>query len=376
MPDSAPAKRLEVAVRLRFDAFSLQVTLDRALTGITALFGPSGGGKSSLLRILAGLERRAEGRVAFDGSLWSDSSEGYHLAAHRRPVGMVFQDARLFAHLNVAGNLRFAERRSRHREIVYGWEEVVQALDLSALLGRAVTALSGGERQRVALARTLLTRPRLLLLDEPLSALDLGRKADILPYLEAVPRRFGIPTLYVSHALDEVAQIADEVVVLVEGLVKAAGPIAQIMERPNLQAYMGRFEAGSLIEAVVSGQDTRFNLTELRVGAQILAMPMVSFLNPGDPVRLRVRARDVALATAQPSGLSIRNALRGKVLAVVEEEETAFAEVLLDIGGSHLQARITRASVADLGLKPGLSVFALIKSTTFDRRAIARRQIP
>ena len=363
-------------MRLRFDAFSLEVTLDRALTGITAVFGPSGGGKSSLLRILAGLERRAGGRVAFDGAVWSDSSEGYHLAAHRRPVGMVFQDARLFAHLNVAGNLRFAERRSRHREIAYGWEEVVQVLDLSSLLGRTVTALSGGERQRVALARTLLTRPRLLLLDEPLSALDLGRKADILPYLEAVPRRFGIPTLYVSHALDEVAQIADEVIVLAEGRVKAVGPIAEIMERPDLQAYMGRFEAGSLIEAVVSGQDTRFKLTELRVGAQMLAMPIVSFLNPGDPVRLRVRARDVALAMVQPSGLSIRNALRSKILDVVEEEETAFAEVLLDIGGSHLRARITRASVADLGLKPGLSVFALIKSTTFDRRAIARRQIP
>ncbi len=369
-----PAKRLELSAALRFGDFALDAALDLTLEGVAALFGPSGSGKSTLLRVIAGLEHHSLGRLAYDGALWSDSESHHFMPPHRRPVGLVFQDARLFEHLDVAGNLRFADKRSRRNGTAITWQGVIEALDLANLLPRAVASLSGGERQRVALGRTLLTRPQLLLLDEPLSALDMGRKAEILPYLESAPRQFGIPTLYVSHAVDEVAQIADRVVVLAEGHVQAVGSVAEILERPDLQSYTGRFEAGSVLEAVVAKQDQAFRLTELTCAGQSVTMPMVAFLNVGDPVRLRIRARDVALAKQSPVGLSIRNILGGRVVEILSEADTAFAEVLLDLGGPRLRARITRASVHDLALAPDQQVFALVKSATFDRRAITRRQ--
>ncbi|GAB5467993.1 MAG: molybdenum ABC transporter ATP-binding protein [Rhodospirillales bacterium] len=368
------AKRLEVTARAVFDAFDLDVALDLNLEGITALFGPSGGGKSTLLRIVAGLERRARGRVAFDGALWADSEARLQLPAHRRPVGFLFQDARLFGHLDVAGNLRFADKRSRAQHPAITPEGVIEALDLAPLLQRRVGGLSGGERQRVALGRTLLARPRLLLLDEPLSALDVGRKAEILPYLEAAPRRFGIPALYVSHAVEEVAQIADRVIVLSHGRVQAIGPVTEVLERLDLQAVTGRFEAGSLLEVDVVAHDPDLQLTSLRLSGQDLVMPMLKSLLTGDRIRLRVRARDVALATVEPRGLSIRNVLAGRVETIQSEPDTAFAEVLVAIGSARLRARITRASVIDLDLRVGAPVYALIKSVTFDRRAMTRRR--
>ncbi len=369
-----PTRRLELSAALAFRDFDLAAELDVDLDGVTALFGPSGGGKSTLLRVIAGLERAGSGRLAYDGVTWADSAEGRFLPPHRRPVGLVFQDARLFEHLNVEGNLRFAERRSRKNGGEMTWEGVIEALDLRKLLPRGVGGLSGGERQRVALGRTLLTRPRLLLLDEPLSALDLGRKAEILPYLEAAPRRFGIPTLYVSHAVDEIAQIADRVIVLAEGRVRALGTVTEVLERPDLQVFTGHFEAGSLLEAEVTGQDEDFRLTELGFAGQRVTMPMVGFLRIGDPVRLRIRARDVSLARTRPEGISIRNILEGRVVEILSEPETAFAEVLVDLEGPRIRARITRASVADLELAPGLPVFVLVKTATLDRRAITRRQ--
>lgn len=368
------ARRLELRASLRLEAFRLEAELDLTLEGVTALFGPNGSGKSTLLRVIAGLDRAEAASIRYDEAVWADSARSIHLAAYRRPVGLVFQDARLFEHLDVAGNLRYADRRSRRNGGGITWEGVIEALDLGNLLERRVARLSGGERQRVALARTILTRPKLLLLDEPLSALDIGRKAEILPYLGSAPRHFGIPTIFVSHAIDEVVQIADRMIVLGEGRVQAVGSAAEILERSDLQSYTGRFEAGSLLEAVVTGQDEAFRLTELSFAGQTITMPMVSFLSVGDAVRLRIRARDVALAKQRPEGLSIRNILAGEVVEVSEEAGTAFAEVLIDLDGPRLRARITRASVADLGLGPGKRVFALVKSTTFDRRAISRRQ--
>lgn len=368
------ARRLDLEASLNFEAFQLEARLDLTLDGVTALFGPNGGGKSTLLRVIAGLEKAKRASISYDEALWVDSSRGIHLPAHRRPVGLVFQDARLFEHLDVAGNLRYADRRSRNNGGGITWEGVVEALDLGDLLQRRVGGLSGGERQRVALGRTILTRPKLLLLDEPLSALDLGRKAEILPYLGSAPRRFGIPTIFVSHAVDEVVQISDRVIVLAEGRVQAVGSVAEVLERSDLQGYTGRFEAGSLLEAVVTAQDEDFRLTKLSFADQVITMPMVSFLAVGEPVRLRIRARDVALAKRRPEALSIRNILKGEVVEILAETSTAFAEVLVDLGGSRLRARITRASVADLSLSVGDEVFALVKSTTFDRRAISRRQ--
>ncbi len=356
--------------RLSFGDFTLHSAIDMALSGTTALFGPSGGGKSTFLRIIAGLETRATGHVGFGGEVWVDSASGIFIPAHRRSVGFVFQDGRLFAHLTVDGNLRYAERRSDGGAI--GRDAVVEALDLGPLLSRRPDTLSGGERQRVALGRTLLTQPRLLLLDEPLSALDMVRKADILPYLRDVPKIFDIPALYVSHAIEEVVQLADTMIVLADGHVRAIGPTTEMLERVDLQTITGRFEAGALLQAVVTAQDDAYRLTRLDLEGQALAMPMLPALRPGDAVRLRVRARDVSLALERPTGISTRNLLNGIVDDVAAEAETAFAEVAVAIGGQRLRARVTREAVDMLELVPGKAVCTLIKSASFDRRGLIR----
>ncbi|MDE0435042.1 MAG: molybdenum ABC transporter ATP-binding protein [Bryobacterales bacterium] len=364
------AELLSLQVQLSFPGFDLDVAEELRLDGVTALFGPSGGGKSTLLRTIAGLETPRTGRIALGGEIWFDSEARVNVPAHRRPVGFMFQDARLFGHLGVAGNLAFADKRSRTRAAGFNRGDVIAALDLRPLLDRSIGSLSGGERQRVALARTLLTRPKLLLLDEPLSALDLERKADILPYLEDLPKRFGIPTIYVSHALEEVVRLADRVLVLTDGRPQAYGPAAAIVERLDLQPITGRFEAGVLVEARVTGQDERLALTHLDLDGETLKMPMVGHLKPGDTIRLRIRARDVALATRRPEGISIRNVLSGIVDDIAPETDTAFAEVYVALKTTRFRARLTRAAVEDLGLTKGTPVFALIKSVTFDRRLI------
>ncbi len=361
---------LTLQVRLERPGFVLELDQQLDLAGVTVLFGPSGAGKSTLLRVLAGLETPASGRIRLDGTIWFDDEAGINLPAHARPVGLMFQDARLFSHLDVAGNLAFAETRSRGREPSFDTDAVVAALDLQPLLARQIHTLSGGERQRVALARTLLTRPRLLLLDEPLTALDRDRKADILPYLERIPRAFGLPTLYVSHAIEEVVRLADRVLVLADGRVQAYGPAAQIVERLDLQPLTGRFEAGVLIQAKVLAHDQRLHITQVEVSGDTLTMPLLEHLTPGEPVRLRVRARDVAIATERPNRISIRNVLAGTLKSIVLDPDTPFAEVLVELRGAHVRARLTRAAVEDLGLGEGDQVYALIKSISLDRRLV------
>ena len=361
------AEALTVQVKLRFSGFDLEVSEDLSLDGVTALFGPNGGGKSTLLRAIAGFETPVHGKITIGDQTWFDSEAGVNTPAHLRPVGFMFQDVRLLGHLSVSGNLDFADNRSRGREAGYSRDDVVAALDLGSLLDRRVAALSGGERQRVALARTLLTRPRLLLLDEPLAALDADRKAEILPYLEQLPKRFGIPTIYVSHAIDEVMQLADRVLVLANGRVRAHGPTGAIVERLDLQPLTGRFEAGVLLDATVKEHDARLSLTHVDLDGETLVMPIVGGLEPGDGIRLRIRARDVALAIQRPEGVSIRNILPGTISEITPEADTAFAEAFVALKGARIRARLTRAAVEDLGLTPGTPVFALIKSVSFDR---------
>ena len=355
-----PSETLELDIRARLDAFDLEATVALPLDGITAVFGPSGGGKTTLLRTIAGFES-ARGRIALRGERWLDSSRRIDLPPHRRPVGCVFQDARLFGHLPVRGNLRYAARRARHGGATV--DEVVAAFDLASLLSRPVDALSGGERQRVALARTLLTNARLLLLDEPMSALDAERKADILSYLETL----SVPMLYVSHAVDEVALLAERTLVLADGRVRAFGATREILERLDIQSITGRFEAGALVRARVVEHDTQYHLTVLDIRGQRIVMPMSTRLAAGDFARVRVRARDVALATTRPQALSIRNVLSGKLVDLVREEDSPFAEALVEIGDQRLRARITRAAADDLGLTVGQSVYALVKSATFEQ---------
>jgi molybdate transport system ATP-binding protein len=335
---------------------------------VTAIFGPSGSGKSTLLRTLAGLERRATGRLSLGRDVWLDSARGLDVPAHRRPVGYMFQEARLFPHLSGEGNLRYAAKRARRERQVVTFDEVVDALDLEPLLPRRPASLSGGERQRIALGRTLLAQPRLLLLDEPMAALDASRKMEILPYLEALHPRFGIPTLYVSHSVDEVALLADRMLVLAGGRVTAKGRTAEIFERMDLGPLADRYGATTVVEARVMRHDPEYHLTWLDLAGQSLVVPKREHFEEGEGACLVIRARDVSLATCRPQGVSIQNVLAGRVCEVREREGSAFAEVLVDLGTHRLLARITRLSLHELELAVGSPVFALLKSVSLSRQ--------
>ena len=352
------AEHLSLNLSLSLDEFDLSLAAEIALDGVTAVFGPSGSGKSSLLRTIAGFERPDSGFIRCGGESWVDT--GVFIPPHRRPVGYMFQEARLFSHLDVNGNLAYAEKRAAESPITRA--QVVEALGIGDLLDRRVAMLSGGERQRVALARTLLTGPKLLLLDEPLAALDQGRKEDILPYLERLPGEFKVPALYVSHDIDEVAHLADQVLVLDRGRMQAFAPTASILERFDLAPYTGRFEAGVLVEGEVASHDDRLKVTRIDLHGATLAVPFAPELRIGESVRLRIRARDVAVATAEPQGLSIRNQLPGTIARLEADTEAGSVELLIDIGGPRLRARLTLAAVEDLDLREGLSVYALVKS--------------
>jgi len=357
---------LSIKARLRYSGFSLDVDQDIALAGVTGLFGPSGGGKSTLLRIIAGLEKCAEGRVSFADQVWQDSANNVFTPAYQRESGYVFQDARLFPHLSVAGNLQFALQRSTGGSNGISFDEVVAAMHLDALLPRGVQALSGGERQRVALARTLLTQPRLLLLDEPLAALDVGRKSEILPYLEALPVRFGIPAIFVSHAVNEMARLADNVIVLEDGRVSAVGSAAGILSREELQLSVLPFEPVTVLHVRVVENLPDLHLTRVEHHGQRITLPTVPGASAGDSVRLTIRAGDVVLATEEPRGSSVRNVLEGALGDIVPIPDSAFVTVSVDVSGSHVKAQLTQHAIAELGLRKGMQVFALIKTASFD----------
>lgn len=362
-------QELAIDTSISFGDFDLRVNDSFSLEGITALFGPSGCGKSTLLRIIAGYEENSQGKIEFDKQCWQGNDGSNFMPPHQRGVGFVFQNAGLFAHLSVIKNLQYADMRSQNESPKIDLDSVVAALDLHSLLDRQPNSLSGGETQRVAIARALLARPQLLLMDEPLAALDFKRKARIIPLIEKLPTTFGIPVVYVTHAIEEVVHLASRMIVLANGRVMAEGPVAEILERQDIQSVIGRFEAAALINARVSRHIKSYHLTEVDCAGVGIIMPYID-LALGTSVRLRIRARDVSLALNRPEGISIQNILPGTIVEIIEEPETAFAEALVDIGGVRLRARISRKSVADLELVVGKAVFTLIKSISFDRRAL------
>ncbi|WP_428030840.1 molybdenum ABC transporter ATP-binding protein [Ancylobacter sp.] len=356
---------IEVDLQLaRPGGFALDCGFAVPATGVTALFGRSGAGKTTVIQAVAGVVRPDAGRIAIADEVFFDSARGIDLPIEARRVGYVFQDARLFPHLSVERNLRYGERRSRAVERPIRFDAVVDLLGIHALLGRRPHTLSGGERQRVAIGRALLAQPRLLLMDEPLAALDGARKAEILPYLERLRDETGLPILYVSHSLDEVLRLADTLVVLHEGRQVAAGPVAQVMSLPDMLQVVGRFDLGTLLDCVVSRHDAGFALSSLAFAGGELRVPQVA--RPvGAKVRARVRARDVAIALARPDDVSVSNLLPA-VIEDIRLQDGPYADIGLRVGEGRLAAMVTRESVARLELRPGRAVWAMVKSVAVD----------
>ena len=349
---------LYIDVRLDLGGFSLKAETGFPARGVSAVFGPSGAGKSLLLRVIAGFETPREGVIRFGGTSWFDSVEGINLPAWKRPVGFLFQDGRLFDHLDVAGNLDFAHRRARAPGVPS--DELIEALDLSALLTRRVRELSGGERQRVALARTLLSGPELLLLDEPLSALDRARKREILPYLERVVAMSGIPAIYVSHDPAEVLRLSHHIVLLEGGAIRAAGSTHALSGELYRDASPG--ERLNVLDGYVSAENAGEGLAAIDTPAGRIEALLAASPPPGSPVRLLMAAQDIAIALVRPAGTSIRNILPARVQAVTENTDSGLAIVTLDLTGTILHACISQSSASALGLGTGKSVFALVKS--------------
>ena len=359
-------KALTLEIDSTLGSLSLHLQADIPLRGVTAIFGPSGSGKSTLLRMIAGFARPDHGLVRLGTKVWTDTARNIDLPPHQRACGYMFQDGRLFPHLDVAGNLAFARSRACTDRVGPDENALIASLGLAPLLQRRPDTLSGGEIQRVALARTLLGNPQILLLDEPLAALDADRKAEILPYLSETLRRCSIPAIYVSHSVDEVAYLSDNTLLLTEGREQAFGATSDILESLDLKSITGASNAGATIIASLSGHDTRLGLTSVSVGRQILTLPGLQDIAVGEDIRLRILARDVAIATQRPVGLSIRNILSVRLDAIEQNTDTPYAELLLSLGETHLRARLTRAAVEELELKVGQDVYALIKSVSFD----------
>ena len=348
---------LEVRLRHAFAGFTLDVAFT-APAGVTALFGRSGSGKTTVINAVAGLLRPDAGRIASDGRVLFDSAEKVNLAVHRRRLGYVFQDARLFPHLTVRQNLLYG-RWFAPRGAGEPLERVLDLLGIEPLLARRPGALSGGERSRVAIGRALLSNPSMLLMDEPMAALDEARKAEILPYLERLRDETQVPILFVSHAIAEVARLATTIVVLESGRVLRAGPAAQMLSDPAAVPALGIREAGSVLAARLSRHEAD-GLSRLETSAGPLWLPRVA-AEPGAVLRVRIAAQDVMLALSRPEGVSALNILPATVTALRLGEGPG-AVVQLRAGTDLLLARITRRSAEAMGLAVGGAVFAVIKS--------------
>lgn len=348
---------IRVDLRLDRGGFHLAADFEVPSTGFTALFGPSGCGKTTLLRAIAGLEPAAEGVLRVGQESWQDGSQ--RLPPHRRPVGYVFQQPVLFAHLGVRENLSFGMQRRQRERSGLEFDQVVELLGLSAMLERRVPGLSGGEQQRVAIAQALLSEPRLLLMDEPLSALDQASRSLLLPYLDEMQRELAIPVLYVSHALDEVARLTDRMVLMRDGQVVTSGEINELLTRLDLQMAHGR-NAEAVVHATVYAHDAVDQLTELRFGGGQLWVPRVE-APPGTGVRLRLRARDVSLALQPVQGTSILNSFPVVVSELVDDGPAQIM-VRLTAGDATLLARVTRRSQRLLAIEPGKRLHAQVKS--------------
>jgi molybdate transport system ATP-binding protein len=358
-PQDCRTMTLSVQLQHRFPGLTLDMAFD-APAGVTALFGRSGSGKTTLAHALAGLFRPDHARIALGDRLLADSQSNLHLPPHQRRLGLVFQDGRLFPHLTVAQNLTYGQRFAPKGTPLPQLDKIARLLDITTLLPRRPAHLSGGERQRVAIGRALLSAPQMLILDEPLSALDLARKQDILPYLERLRDESQMPMLYISHALDEVARLANTLVLVDQGRIRAAGPVETLLSDPDLAPALGLRQAGAVVTARITAHHLD-GLTEAELtGAGPILLPRLPG-EPGSPVRLRIAAQDVILSRTRPDGLSALNILPATVTRLRRGDGPGVM-VQLQLGESLILCRLTARSATALQLEPGTPCHAILKS--------------
>jgi molybdate transport system ATP-binding protein len=354
------AESVRLRLKLARSDFQLKVDLELPAKGITVLFGASGSGKTTLLRCVAGLEKPTDCLIRVGAALWQDDAGGIFTPTWQRDLGYVFQEASLFGHLKVQENLSYGLKRSNKPGAAEALSRSIELLGIGHLLHRQPQSLSGGERQRVTIARALATQPKLLLLDEPLASLDLARRHEILPWLEKMRDELSMPMLYVTHSADELTRLADYVVVLEGGDVKACGPAQEVLARAQSPVIAGD-EAGVLRRGKVAQRDEAWHLAQIEFAGGVLwvrdnAMPL------GQAVRLRVLARDVSLTTHETQGTSIQNHLQGRIETIADDVHPSQALVRVCCGESVLLARVTHRAINALQLSEGASVWAQIKS--------------
>jgi molybdate transport system ATP-binding protein len=358
---------IDVDIEQQLGAFHLNVKF-AVEAPIVGLFGRSGSGKSSVINAIAGIARPSRGAICINDLVLFNAAKGIDLPPEQRRIGYVFQDALLFPHMDVESNLRYGQRLHRPADRFIEEARVVELLGLGALRYRKPNSLSGGEKQRVAIGRALLAQPRILLMDEPLAALDIPLRTEILDYIERLRDELDIPIVYVSHSVTEITRLADTVVVLSDGVCLAVGDVDDVMGRLDLKHATGRYEAGSVLDTRVTAHDAQDQLTTLAFDGGELIVPHLD-APVGERVRVRIRARDVSLAIRKPTEISILNVLTARVTAI-DQETGPIVDLRLAVGSATLVARITRRSFQELGIRIGQELLALVKAVSFDQRSV------
>ncbi|MCA1973589.1 MAG: molybdenum ABC transporter ATP-binding protein [Caenispirillum sp.] len=361
---------LDVSVQRRQGAFAVDAAFSSPAAGVTALFGRSGSGKTSVINMIAGLARPDAGRIALDGAPLFDSARRIDLPMEARRIGYVFQDGRLFPHMTVRANLTYGMKLVPAAQRVIGFDAVVGMLGIEPLLDRRPAKLSGGEKQRVAIGRALLTSPRLLLMDEPLAALDETRKGEVLPFVAGLPKEFAIPIVYVSHSLDEILKLADTLVLMNAGAAVAAGPVEDVVGRLHLSGALDAAEAGAVLTTVVEEHDAAHHLTLLRFPGGRIAVQRMN-QPPGAQVRVRIRASEVGIALEPPRHSSFQNVFPARIVDLAPPRDGQ-VDIRLDAAGAAVWARITSRACETMALEPGLVVHALVKSVALTRADVGR----
>jgi len=358
---------LSAAFDIRYPAFHLEATFEIPVSGVTAIFGPSGCGKTTLLRCLAGFERSPNGFLRVRDAMWQDETQGVFVPVSQRPIGYVFQEPRLFPHLSVQSNLEYGLTRTPSEQRTLSFEQMVDILDLHTLLPRRPHNLSGGEQQRVAIGRALLTSPELLLMDEPISSLDLKRKREILQFIQRLDKELRIPIIYVSHSLQEVLQLATTLVMLKDGKVTGIGPLGEVFGKVDSRSFIEESHIGAIIDTTVEAHDREFGLTKLMFEGRHLHVPHQEQA-VGNRLRVQILSRDVSIVARAPTfQSSVLNTFEATVSDIgTIDANHPFVDIKLDIGVP-LLATITRKSLAALNLHSGQQVYAQIKAVSFSQ---------